>query len=244
MERHDFLSALHDAVRPRTYLEIGVNYGQSLSLSRVPTVAVDPEFSITEELQADVHVARTTSDEFFARANPLAHLPEPLVDLAFIDGMHLAEFTLRDVLAVERFTHPTSVIVLDDVLPRSVTEANRTRTTAGWTGDVYKVPIALRELCAPMVVLEVDTEPTGVAVVLCPDATRDGVLPGYDDWLEAAVVPDPQPVPDDVLARTHAVDPERLLASDVWDVVRGHRGSSPRKAAAALQSVARSLSTV
>ena len=39
------------------------------------------------------------------------------MDLAFVDGMHLAEYALRDVLAVERFTLPTSVIVLDDMLP-------------------------------------------------------------------------------------------------------------------------------
>ena len=67
------------------------------------------------------------------------------MDLAFIDGMHLAEYALRDYLAVERFTHPASVVVFDDMLPRTVAEAARHRHTAAWTGDVYKAVQALRD---------------------------------------------------------------------------------------------------
>jgi hypothetical protein len=163
-----------------------------------------------------VHLARTTSDEFFARKNPLAHLPLKVIDLAFIDGMHLAEYALRDYLAVERFTTPASVIVFDDMLPRSVDEAARYRHTNAWTGDVYKAAEALREMRPDLIVLEVDTQPTGVVVVLTPDASRNGILPGYDDWLEIALAPDPQEVPDAVLTRTRAHDPQRLLASPGW----------------------------
>lgn len=160
---------------------------------------------------------RAASDEFFARAQPLAHLPEPVLDLAFIDGMHLAEYALRDLIAAERFTTPGSLILLDDMLPLDVPMANRVRTSAGmWTGDVYKVAQALRTLRPDLVVLEVDTAVTGTVVVLCPDASRDGVLEGYDDWLESVVVPDPQEVPASVLDRRDAVDPEALLACPGW----------------------------
>ena len=47
MNRHEFLRHLHAAARPRNYLEIGVNDGRSLSLSRVPSIAIDPGFRIT-----------------------------------------------------------------------------------------------------------------------------------------------------------------------------------------------------
>lgn len=216
MNRHQFLSALHRQVRPRTYLETGVSKGESLTLSRVPSIGIDPEFSVVAELQADIHLARTTSDEFFARKDPLAHLPVPVIDLAFIDGMHLAEYALRDYLAVERFTTPASVVAFDDMLPRNVNEAARHRHTVAWTGDVYKAAQALREMCPDLVVIEVDTTPTGVIVVLTPNAARGGVLAGYDDWLDVAVTPDPQDVPVEVLQRSRAVDPNRLLASGGW----------------------------
>lgn len=225
MNRHQLLQALHESIAPRTYLETGVNFGQSLSLSRVPSIGIDPEFAVKRELQCDVHLARTSSDEFFARRRPVAHLPVPVVDLAFIDGMHLSEYALRDFIAVERFTLPTSVMLIDDMLPRSVEMANRKRSTNIWTGDVYKVSDALRRLRPDLLVIEVDTEPTGTCLVLLPDATRGGVLEGYDEWLATeAVRPDPQPVPEAVLRRTRALDPEHVLASPGWGRLADLRG--------------------
>jgi hypothetical protein len=219
MQRHELLAALHAKLRPRTYLEIGVNDGRSLSLSRVPSVAIDPAFKVTSELSADVHLARTTSDEFFARADPLAHFRGVPVDLAFIDGMHLSEFALRDFMNVERFTTPTSVVVLDDMLPRNVDEAARDRHTKDWTGDVFKVPQALRRLRRDLVVLDVATRPTGTTVVLLPDRCSRVLLQHYDTLVTEMVVPDPQQVPGDVLHRTHAVDPDRLVASELWEAL-------------------------
>lgn len=216
MRRHEFLKALHRLTAPRTYVETGVQKGQSLTLSRVPSIGIDPEFAITSEVMADVHLARTSSDEFFARKDPVAYLPKKVIDLAFIDGMHLSEYALRDYLAVERFTTLTSVVVFDDMLPRNVDEAARHRHTINWTGDVYKAAQALRTMCPELVVLDVDTQPTGVVVVLTPDANRGGVLPGYDDWLDVAMAPDPQDVPKDVLTRSRAYDPEQLLKSAGW----------------------------
>lgn len=189
MNRHELIAALHAKVAPRTYLETGVHKGQSLTLSRVPSIGIDPDFAVVAQLQADVYLARTSSDEFFAREDPMAHLPVPVVDLAFIDGMHLAEYALRDIIALERFTLPTSVIVIDDMLPINVPMANRKRTTGAWTGDVYKAAEALRLLRPDLLVIEVNTKMSGTVVVLFPDATRDGVLPGYDEWLASAITP-------------------------------------------------------
>ena len=216
MNRHDFLEVLHREVAPRTYVEIGVSHGLSLTLPRVPSVGIDPDFSVVSELQADIHLARTTSDEFFARRDPLAHLPVPVVDLGFIDGMHLSEYALRDYLALERFTLPTSVLVFDDMLPRHVDQAARRRHTKLWTGDVFKAAQALRDLCPDVIVMEVDTAPTGMVIVLTPNSARGGVLPGYDDWLDVALSSDPQDVPEEVLTRSRALDPHRLLGSPGW----------------------------
>lgn len=216
MNLHEFLKALHGVLAPRTYVETGIQSGSSLALSRASSVGIDPEYKVVSELVTDVHLARTTSDEFFARSNPLAHLPVPVVDLALIDGMHLAEYALRDYLAIERFTTPASVVVFDDMLPRSVDEAARHRHTRAWTGDVFKAAQALRTMSPQPIVVEVDTAPTGVAVVLAPYAGRDGAWDGYDDWLDVALAPDPQAVPAALLNRTRAIDPAQLLASSGW----------------------------
>lgn len=223
--RHELLESLHALLQPRTYLEIGVNLGRSLTLSRARTVAVDPFFQIDREIHCDLHLVRATSDEFFARKHPLAHFDEPLVDLAFIDGMHLSEYALRDVMNVERYTHAASVIVLDDMLPANVNEAARDRAGAGlsgrrWAGDVYKLIPTFRALRPDVVCLEIDTEPTGTAVLLLPDPSSQVLTAAYDDLVEEYVVPDPQQVPEEILTRSRAVQPETLLKAPIWEELR------------------------
>ena len=44
MERHELLARLHTLLAPRNYLEIGVCQGESLTLSRVPSIGIDPAF--------------------------------------------------------------------------------------------------------------------------------------------------------------------------------------------------------
>src|SRR5207248_1318811 len=150
-----------------------------------------------------------------ARRDPLGMLGgDPKLELSFIDGMHIFEYALRDFMNVERHSRWSSVIVLDDMLPRDVDEAARDRHTKFWTGDVYKVVTVLRKYRPDLVVVEVDTAPTGVAVVFGADPQNTVLKEAYDDILKEYVTPDPQPVPDEVLVRKHAVRPETLLEAD------------------------------
>lgn len=225
MLRHELLKNLHELLKPRTYFEIGVNIGSSLTLSRTRTVAVDPFYNLTREVRCNLHLVRASSDEFFARKNPLAHFDEPLIDLAFIDGMHLSEYAFRDFINTERFSHAGTVIVIDDMLPRNDNEAARDRERAGlagrdWTGDVYKITSTLRELRPDLICLEVDTKPTGTVVIMLPDATNDVLHTAYDDIVEEYVSPDPQKVPEEVLQRSKAVQPEALLGAPFWEELR------------------------
>ncbi|HET9422058.1 MAG TPA: class I SAM-dependent methyltransferase [Nocardioides sp.] len=224
MQRHDLLKRLHELLEPRTYFEIGVSTGASMSRSRARSIGVDPAFHVKRELLCDLHLVRATSDEFFAREHPLAHFDEPLIDLAFIDGMHLAEYALRDFINTERFTHAASVIVIDDMLPRNVAEADRDRgrprPNPAWAGDVYKILEPLRTQRPDLVLLEVDTLPTGTVVVLMPDPASTTLLSTYDDQVEAFVVPDPQDVPHEILTRSRAIAPQALLAAPIWDDLR------------------------
>jgi hypothetical protein len=236
VRKHELLRAIHERLEPRTYFEIGVRKGVSLGLSRVPSVGVDPFYVVTEELHCDVHLVRTTSDEFFARKHPFAHFERPVVDLAFIDGMHLAEFALRDFINSERYCHPSSVIVIDDVLPRTVDEGGRGRQGSAeggaWAGDVYKIIDVMRRSRPDLVVLEMDTTPTGTLVIFLMDPSDRTLAAAYDAAVPEMVVPDPQSIPDHILNRTHARDPELLLAAPIWDTLRDAR-SLPRARAGA-----------
>jgi hypothetical protein len=219
----DFLQGLHEALKPPTYLEIGIRHGDSLALSRARSIGVDPSYSIRAELHAPVALFRTTSDEFFARREPTAPLGTAAAALSFIDGMHLFEFVLRDFVNVERHSEWWSVVVFDDVLPRRVEMASRERTTRAWTGDVYKIrPVLARER-PDLVCLTVDTRPTGLLLVIGADRRNTRLAERHDQLVSEWVVPDPQPVPADVLERRDAIAPEELLASDLWDVLRRGR---------------------
>jgi hypothetical protein len=219
----DFLAALHARVRPRAYLEIGVRHGDSLALARCPAVGIDPLPSLRVQLPARARLIRETSDEYFGRERPLRPLGGRRPDLAFIDGMHLFEFALRDFAAVERHAAWTSTIVFDDMLPRDVTEAARDRRTRAWTGDVYKLLGILARHRPDLLCLRVDTEPTGLLLVLALDPRSKVLMRRYDEILERDLVGDPQRVPGAVLQRRGALAPERVLASGVWPYLREAR---------------------
>jgi heat shock protein HspQ len=223
----DFLRALHEALAPPTYLEIGVRHGDSLALARGAAVGIDPAYKLTTELPDDVELFRETSDEYFARRSPLEPFGGRRIAFAFIDGMHLAEFVVRDFANVERHAAPWSVVVFDDILPRTATEAARDRRTRAWTGDVYKTLFVLGEHRPELVCLRVDTEPSGLGVILNLDPESTVLRDRYDAIVRDVLVPDPQDVPRDVLERRGAVDPETLLASSIWPRLRDARTAGP-----------------
>jgi hypothetical protein len=115
--------------------------------------------------------------------------------------MHLFEYALRDFINVERFADWSSVIVFDDMLPRNVDEAARDRHTKMWTGDVYKVVPVLQKYRPDLTVIQVDTQPTGMAVVFDADAANTVLGDEYADITAEWVVPDPQKVPEWIVER-------------------------------------------
>ncbi|MEU6357550.1 class I SAM-dependent methyltransferase [Streptomyces sp. NPDC047072] len=249
MNRHEFLRGLHKASANRNYLEIGVNDGRSLTLSRVPSIAIDPAFKVVTEIRCDVHLVKATSDDFFARSNPLAHLKggrhplrnlrrgrHPLahwrgtsLDLSFIDGMHLFEYALRDFMNVEKHSDWSSVIVFDDMLPRNVDEAARDRHTNAWTGDVYKVIEVLNRYRPDLETVLVDTEPTGLLVVFGADPTNTVLTEKYDEIIAEFVYDDPQKVPESILGRTTAVKPEALINAPFWKPLVNSRNRGTKR---------------
>lgn len=155
---------LHELMQPRLYLEIGVRMGSSLRLCRGRAVGIDPDPHPDLQLATpETQLFRCTSDDFFFFHGKNA-LAEP-VQLAFIDGMHLAEFVLRDFMNVERCLSADGVIVINDVLPNHPIQARRERCSRVWTGDVWRFAEQLAELRPALRLTWLDTDPSGLLVI-------------------------------------------------------------------------------
>lgn len=241
LTRHDFLRELHQQIQPRTYLEIGVSDGKSLSLSRARSIAIDPEFRVTYPLRCDVDLVRAKSDAFFARTDPLAHLKGVPLDLAFIDGMHLSEFALRDFMNVESHMNRAGIVVLDDVLPRNALEAARNRLTSAWAGDVYKSLEVLERHRPDLLVLLVNTYPTGTAIVIGVDPGSNVLKEVYDEELPYLESEDPQSPPEYFMTRSTAIDPKAALQSEAWELLARARHSGDYSLVAAAKDALRAV---
>ncbi len=181
----DYLAHLrrfHETLRPRTYVEIGVDAGRTLSLARPPTRAIGVDPAAREgaaAFAAETRLFPTESDAFFARDAEAALGGAP-IDLAFIDGLHVFEQALRDFIHVERRAARDSVVLFHDCLPLDRATASRTRATGFWTGDVWKIVPALAEHRPDLTLFVIPTYPTGLGVVTHLDSSSTELEDRFD----------------------------------------------------------------
>ena len=195
---NDFLERVHHTLQPRFYVEIGVEYGASLRLAACPALGIDPAPALTEPLAPEHNVSLMTSDDFFTFAD-VTSLLGPL-DLAYIDGMHQIEYVLKDFMNIERHCHAGSVVIIDDVFPVHPLQAERRRSSRFWTGDIWKIIPILRGARPDLLLLPIDTEPTGSLVVIGLDPSNDTLWESFDMFVEMAISKMTE-VHDDILTR-------------------------------------------
>lgn len=161
------LALIHDIVRPKTYVEVGVADGESLCLVRPRTqvLAIDPDPQLAKPLGANQRIYRMTSDAFFERHDVREELGGKTVDLAFIDGMHRFEYALRDFMNLEHCSASTSTILVHDCYPLDAETAERERVTQFWSGDVWRLILALKKYRPDLAVNVIATPPTGLGVI-------------------------------------------------------------------------------
>jgi hypothetical protein len=170
------LSAIHRHLRPSTYLEIGSDKGDSLRLATCTSIAIDPKFKITSDVIGEkpaLHLFQQGSDEFFASGAAKTVAPQG-IDMAFLDGLHLFEFLLRDFINTERLCNWRSVVLLHDCLPPNIEIAERDyrphlRTDEmwriHWTGDVWKLVPILQRFRPDLQLTLFDAPPSGLVMV-------------------------------------------------------------------------------
>lgn len=208
--KHDLLRALHELIKPKIYLEIGVQTGRSLAQARPGTISigVDPHPQLSGvTIENPYFIFSHTSDDFFMEFTEdsikKAYTP---YDMVFIDGMHLIENVMRDYSNAVRWSHHRTVIIVDDVLPYRPEIASRTPLPGDWTGDVWKI-FSILSAHADVNTMLVDVAPTGLLIIT-------GVNPEDDPLTVDNVLQD-----DDMLTqyelddlRRYAVQPDEALA--------------------------------
>ena len=158
------LERLHKELSPELYLEIGIRVGNSLSPAKANSIAVDPAPEISQELADKHHLYIKSSDDFF-EFDADAAIEGRGIDLAFIDGMHLFEFALRNFINVEKRSTPSTVVVIDDVNPNHEIQSHRERHSQVWTGDVWKLAKCLEKYRKDLQLTYLNTFPTGLLLI-------------------------------------------------------------------------------
>lgn len=160
MKRSDVIQSVLDLFDAPSYLEIGVDYGETFhNVKAARKVAVDPvlKFDVQEKralvTDAECEYFDTYSDVYFAKFLK----PGEKFDLVFIDGLHTFDQTLKDLLNAMSCLKDDGIIIVDDVYPTSFAASIPNldllyrylgvinSTDATWMGDVYKVVLFVKQ---------------------------------------------------------------------------------------------------
>lgn len=163
-----YFKQLHAQFAFEWYLEIGCRNGRILEMVQGKTIGVDPAFRLKSPLlgqKPQLHLYQETSDEFFA-ANRIEAIGA-FIDVAFVDGLHLFEFALRDILNVEAHSNPNGVIFVHDCCPYSVQMTTRDLENLPdvWTGDVWKLIPILKKYRPDLTLTVLDAQPSGLLAI-------------------------------------------------------------------------------
>jgi hypothetical protein len=219
------LDRIQQHVVPATYVEIGVASGRTLSLALPGTAAIgiDPEPKIRFPLNDDTRVFAATSDDFFADNDLDALFGRRAVDLAFIDGMHLFEFALRDFMNIEKYASEEATVLIHDCYPIDEQTALRERETKKWTGDIWRLIVCLKQWRPDLQVTVVDVPPSGLGLVRGLDRNSTVLADHYDEIVEQYL-----DLPFSHLEETSKAQALNLVAND-WDSVRTMLPDRPRR---------------
>jgi hypothetical protein len=214
----DVLSGIETRLEAKWYLEIGSRTGAALVPRKCGFVAVDPEFqlrSVDFASQGDMHFHRMTSDDFFAGGylGRLGIVP----DFAFIDGLHLIEYALRDFINCERSMQREGVVCLHDVCPfndeMTTRDVGYLSTGKAWTGDIWKIVPILQRYRPDLSVSVLPARRTGLCCVTNLDPGNDSLSRHYDEILAEFIPQDlTQLGPRHYYGEVELVDPEVFLA--------------------------------
>jgi len=149
--RSDVINSLIKKHQCKKYLEIGCDY--NLNFNRINAevkVGIDPLRGGT---------LRMTSDEFFGKNREM-------FDIIFIDGLHYAEQTHKDIVNSIKVLNDNGTIVVHDCNPEnySAQVVPRPKWKRHWNGTVWKAWLKLKSERNDLEMFVVDVD-DGVGVI-------------------------------------------------------------------------------
>lgn len=166
MDRLDVIQQIIDRIKAKVYLEIGVKKGKVfLNVKARKKIAVDPQIKINVKRKIKFFTKdfsnffneyhEMSSDQFFGKNTYLLTKLNG-ISVAFIDGLHTYEQSLKDVRNCLKFLKKDGFIVMHDCNPLSEAQAYPANSpeqaanscpsnwTGDWSGDVWKTIAFLR----------------------------------------------------------------------------------------------------
>ena len=178
-----WLQRFHTAIVPETYLEIGVARGESLSYARPPTraIGVDPKPMINVSLKTETHIFCEVSDSFFGQRKLVPLVAGRPLGMAFIDGLHAFEQSLKDFINVEAYCGPRSMVLIHDTVPLDEPTQRADRQRTFYTGDVWKTVLCLKHFRPDLDIFTIATPWSGLTVIIGLDPASRVLSENYDD---------------------------------------------------------------
>jgi len=159
MNRVKVIQKIINKIGGQNYLEIGVSRGDCfLAIQARRKVAVDPKFNLPAKRSLKIkwrnrhsEYYELPSDEFFSKVK----LPHGF-DVAFIDGLHTYQQSLKDFENVFSTLGHKGVVIMHDCNPLDAATAHPADSyshaaalklpgwNGGWMGDVWKTIVHLR----------------------------------------------------------------------------------------------------
>jgi len=163
----EWLERFQKKLKPRTYLEIGVESGYSLQFAKEPTrsIGIDPDPGIRFTIKSPMKLFALNSDDFFKEYNLTNEFDGLPVSLAFIDGLHEYDQALRDFFNIERHSTKSTIVLLHDVQGAIPEISTRDRETNYWAGDTWKIMHVLKEYRPDLTIATIPTYPTSLGVI-------------------------------------------------------------------------------
>jgi len=185
----DVLSKVEEKINPEWYLEVGSRSGDSISKIKCNYLAIDPEFVIKNDVWNSakfMQFFQMTSDDFFASKYLDKSGIKP--DFAFIDGMHLFEYALRDFINCEKHMNKGGMVFFHDVCPfnylMTTRDTDYVNSGLPWTGDVWKTMAVLVEYRPDLQIDVLTASRTGLGCVRGMDASNTVLSDNYDAIIE------------------------------------------------------------